>query len=86
MIRNHIAMNKIEIMVSIEGTESVTSNTLQARYSYTGNDIVYNMTFAPCVFIGKDNQAVIDFNHFQDLVSLDDGHDYHDDIYIQTIN
>ena len=44
------------------------------------------MTFAPCVFIGKDHQAVIDFNHFQDLVSLDDGHDYHDDIYIQTIN
>ena len=86
MIRHHIAANKIEIIVSIEGTESVTSNTLQARYSYTGNDIVYNMAFAPCVHIGEDGQAVIDFNHFHDLVALDENHNYHDDIFIQTIN
>ena len=81
-----IAANKIEIVVSIEGTESVTSNTLQARYSYTGDDILYNMAFAPCVRIGDDGQAVIDFNHFHDLVALDESHNYHDDIFIQTIN
>lgn len=47
---------------------------------------MYNMAFAPCVRIGDDGQAVIDFNHFHDLVALDESHNYHDDIFIQTIN
>ncbi|OAO14366.1 hypothetical protein AV274_3956 [Blastocystis sp. ATCC 50177/Nand II] len=33
-----------------------------------------------------EKAAVIDFNHFHDLVALDESHNYHDDIFIQTIN
>lgn len=80
-----MVINDIEIVVMIEGTESVTSNSLQARYSYTWTDIVYNMTFAPCVSINEKKEAVIDFNRFQKLVTLDNQQPYHEDIYIQSI-
>lgn len=85
MISNHIAGNDIEVVVMIEGTESVTSNSLQARYSYASCDIEYNMTFAPCVCISDKHQAVINFNRFQELVSLDPNQQYHNDLFIQTI-
>lgn len=85
MIRDHIEGNDIEVVVMIEGTESVTSNSLQARYSYTFRDIEYNLTFAPCVFISDKKQAVIDFNRFQELVSLDPSQNYHNDLFIQSI-
>lgn len=85
MIHNHIEVNDLEIVVLIEGTESVTSNSLQARYSYTASDIEYNMTFAPCVYISDKKQAVIDFNRFQDLIPLDPSSNYHDDLFIQSI-
>jgi singapore isolate B (sub-type 7) whole genome shotgun sequence assembly, scaffold_4 len=85
MIRNWIVDRDLEIIVMIEGTESVTSNSLQARYSYTSDDIEYNMTFRPCVSINEKKQAVIDFNKFQELLSLDPHIDYHGDIFIQSI-
>lgn len=84
-IRNHIEGNDIEIMVLIEGTESVTSNSLQARYSYVASDIEYNMTFAPCVYISDKNQAVINFNNFQELVPIDPNSNLSTDLFIQTI-
>lgn len=39
-----------EIIVFLEGTCEVTGMTLQARHSYKCEDIVFNHTFAPCVF------------------------------------
>ena len=69
----------------IEGTESVTSNSLQARYSYAASDIEYNMTFAPCVCINEKKQAVINFNRFHELVHVDPNNDCHNDLFIQSI-
>lgn len=77
--------NDVEIVVMIEGAESVTSRSLQARYSYMWTDISYNMTFAPCVSISEKREAVIDFNRFHKLISLDSEQPYHEDIYIQSI-
>ena len=77
--------NSLEIMVMIDGTESVTSNTLQARYSYTAEDIEFNAIFRPCVSIDEQKGAVIDFNKFHDLIPLDPRVDYNEDIYIQSI-
>ncbi len=85
IIRNHIEVNDLEVVVLIEGTESITGNSLQARYSYAASDIEYNMTFAPCVYISDKKQAVIDFNRFQDLIPLDPTSNYHDDLFIQSI-
>ena len=85
VLRNHLIGDDLEICVMIEGTESVTSNSLQARYSYTADDIEFNMTFRPCVSINEKKEAVIDFNKFQELLSLDPRIDYHEDIFIQSI-
>ena len=84
-LEKHIVGNDLEIMVTIDGTESVTSNTLQARYSYTADDIEFNAIFRPCVSIDEQKGAVIDFNKFHDLIPLDPRVDYNEDIYIQSI-
>ena len=84
-LRNHIVGNDLEVVVMSEGTESVTSNSLQARYGYTASDIEFNRTFRPCVSISEKKEAVIDFNRFQELVSLDPRLDYHEDLFIQSI-
>ena len=85
MFYNHFAEKNLEVMVMIDGTESVTSNSLQARYSYTVDDIEFNATFHPCVSIDGTKGAVIDFNKFHELISLDPRLGYHGDIYIQSI-
>ena len=84
-LQKHIVGNNLEIMVMIDGTESVTSNTLQARYSYAVDDIEFNAIFRPCVSIDEQKGAVIDFNKFHDLIPLDPRVDYNEDIYIQSI-
>lgn len=40
----------IEIVILLEGTDELTGAVIQARHSYTYNDILWNHTFAPCVF------------------------------------
>ena len=53
-----------------EGEENITGCTCQARHSYTADDITWDMTFAPCVFLDKDEGGfVVDFDKFHDLVS-----------------
>ena len=43
-IMEHIRVNDLEIVVLVEGIESVTSNKMQARFSYAAEDIVPNAT------------------------------------------
>ncbi|EER13551.1 Inward rectifier potassium channel irk-1, putative [Perkinsus marinus ATCC 50983] len=43
-----------EVVVLVEGIEGNTSSTLQARHSYTIDDLVVNATYAPCVTTGDD--------------------------------
>jgi len=57
-----------------EGEENITGCTCQARHSYTADDITWDMTFAPCVFLDKDEGGfVVDFDKFHDLVSAAKG-------------
>ena len=44
-----------EIIVFLEGTCEITGSQLQARHSYRVEDIVFNHTFAPCVFPGTSH-------------------------------
>ena len=70
-IMEHIRVNDLEIVVLVEGIESVTSNKMQARFSYAAEDIVPNATFMPCVR-DEDSNAEIDFEKFQQVVPLDE--------------
>eukprot|EP00045_Choanoeca_perplexa_P011333 m.119579 g.119579 ORF g.119579 m.119579 type:complete len:133 (-) comp15598_c0_seq2:3279-3677(-) len=44
----------IEILAIVEGVDPYTAATVQARHSYTLDDIVFEHTFAPCVTRGSD--------------------------------
>ena len=72
-------------MVLVEGTESVTSNKLQARYSYAADDIVTNCAFSPCVVEGPDGSALVDFEKFQQLVPLVENTANEECVFMQSI-
>ncbi|KAF0717163.1 hypothetical protein AaE_010917, partial [Aphanomyces astaci] len=68
-IAHHVAQSDLELVVVLEGTDATSGNTMQARYSYTADDIKWHHTFAPCV--SRDpvtHGAVVDFDLFHTLV------------------
>ena len=62
-----------EIIVMIEGIDSVTSDTIQSRYSYTTKDIVWEHMFAPIVSEIGSGGVEVDFAKFHDLVPITEG-------------
>ena len=85
VILDTIRRKDLEIIVLIEGTESVTSCKLQARYSYAADDIVINRMFCPCVTVGEQGNAVVDFVKFHQTVPVDPGDTAKDDLFIQSV-
>jgi len=57
-----------EILVVVEGVDTMTAATVQARHSYIGEDIIWDHTFAPMLSIDPVQGAVIDFTKIDDLV------------------
>lgn len=65
MVMRFIADRSLEIVVLIEGNDSTTGGVVQARHSYTGDDILWNTSFVPCVLQDDDTGgAVIDYSLF----------------------
>ena len=65
MVMRFIADRSIEIVVLVEGNDSTTGGVVQARHSYTGDDIQWNTSFVQCVLQDEDTGgAVIDFSLF----------------------
>ncbi|OAO15878.1 Inward rectifier potassium channel irk-1 [Blastocystis sp. ATCC 50177/Nand II] len=85
LIMDHIRKNDLEVIVLIEGTESVTSSKLQARFSYAVTDIEVNRTFGPCVTAGKDGEAVIDFEKFHKTVPIDPNNAAQESLFLQSV-
>jgi len=57
-----------EILIILEGVDTMTAATVQARHSYIAEDIAWDCTFAPMFSICKEQGAVIDFTKIDDLV------------------
>lgn len=85
MIMNHIRCNDLEIVVLVEGTESVTSNKLQARFSYAVDDIMANYAFSPCVQDDGNGGALIDFEKFQQVVPLNEQNSRRESLFLQSV-
>ena len=66
-LKSWLEEKSMEILVILEGIDPLTSATLQARHSYTANDIVFDAWFAPCVHSDESGECVIDFAKFHDL-------------------
>ncbi|CAM9642852.1 unnamed protein product [Ascophyllum nodosum] len=59
---------ELEVVVILEGTDTATGSTVQARYSYCWEDIQWNRTFASCVTQAEDGACLLDFSKFHDTV------------------
>eukprot|EP00049_Salpingoeca_infusionum_P025520 m.19897 g.19897 ORF g.19897 m.19897 type:complete len:464 (-) comp8095_c0_seq1:253-1644(-) len=68
-ILEHMASKNTEVLCVIEGVDSSTAFTVQARHSYTAEDMEPHHTFAPCVFKSTDGGCVIDYHRFHDLIT-----------------
>ncbi|CAI5723528.1 unnamed protein product [Hyaloperonospora brassicae] len=62
-IMNHLCKSKLEVVVILEGIDSSTSNTMQARYSYVDDDIAWDATFERCV-VTTSRGLCVDFDRF----------------------
>ena len=69
-IRKHLSASEMEVIVVLEGIDPHTSNTFQARQSYTASDIVFDEMFVPSLSVGGDGQAVFDWTAFHQLQSV----------------
>ena len=67
-IRSYMADVSLEVIVLVEGIESSQSGTVQCRHSYNVDDIVFDKTFAECVFEDTSSGGItIDFSRFHSL-------------------
>ena len=71
MIQRYMIDRKMEIFAIVEGIDSTTGGSCQARHSYIPSEIEWDKSFAPCVFEDeRDGSAVIDFSVFHDLIDV----------------
>ena len=55
----------MEVLVLIEGIDPLTSNSLQAKYSYKWGEVRENEAFCPCVYVDKEKGGcVVDITRF----------------------
>ena len=67
MIREHIANSALEVVVIVEAIDPHSSNTFQARHSYTAADIEFDHSFMPCMSVASDGQALLNWESFHKL-------------------
>ncbi|KAH9125046.1 hypothetical protein AeMF1_004278, partial [Aphanomyces euteiches] len=68
-IEQHLLLSELEIVVILEGTDAMTGNTMQARYSYTPHDLRWRHAFERCVSRDPVTQGpLIDFDKFHQVV------------------
>ena len=67
IVKQHMVKCNAEVLVLIEGVDPTTSSTVQARQSYTVDDIAVGFAHSPCVRFGGRG-AEIDFSLFHDLI------------------
>jgi hypothetical protein len=71
-LMNHLKKSKLEVIVILEGIDGSTSNTMQARHSYTDEDMVWDHTFENCVSRTKEGFVMINFDKFHSLKPVED--------------
>ncbi|CAM9709886.1 unnamed protein product [Scytosiphon promiscuus] len=64
----YVQDRELEVVVILEGTDTSTGSTVQARHSYCWEDILWDRTFASCVTRGKDGACEVDFSKFHDTL------------------
>ena len=62
---------RVEIVAIVEGVDAASGGVVQARHSFTCEEIIWDKAYKPCVFEDKeDGSAVIDFSLFHELIDV----------------
>lgn len=73
MVQRYMRDRQIEVIVIVEGVDAATGGMVQARHSYTSDEIEWNKSFECCVFKDPvDGCTTIDFSQFHELVDVPD--------------
>lgn len=73
MVQRYMRDRQIEIIVIVEGVDAATGGMVQARHSYTSDEVEWNKSFECCVFKDPaDGCTTIDFSQFHELVDVPD--------------
>jgi hypothetical protein len=71
-IDQFLVNERVEIICLVEANDAATSGTMQARHSYTAEDIEFDKMFSPCTMEEENTgAAVIDFRLFHQLEQVD---------------
>jgi hypothetical protein len=65
MIQRYLQDRNVEIIAIVEGVDAATGGNLQARHSYTCDDLEWDKTFVNCIFNGSGNAQESDSEEFE---------------------
>jgi len=62
---------RVEIVAIVEGVDAASGGVVQARHSFTCDEIIWDKAYKPCVFEDReDGSAIIDFSLFHELIDV----------------
>jgi len=64
LIKQHLSRSHLEVVVIVEAIDPHSSNTFQARHSYTAEDILFDHSFEASMQIAADGQAQLNWDLF----------------------
>mmetsp|Transcript_2714 Transcript_2714/g.5821 ORF Transcript_2714/g.5821 Transcript_2714/m.5821 type:complete len:464 (+) Transcript_2714:135-1526(+) len=66
LIERWLEKSSSEVLCVLEGVDSLTASTVQARHSYNIEDIEWDQAFVPCAFSDPEGGCSIDFQKFHE--------------------
>ncbi|MGQ4646043.1 ion channel [Lyngbya aestuarii] len=60
-----------EIVVTLTGLDETVSQTIHARHSYIGSEILWGKSFVDILLRGRDGRRVIDYSRFHDVLPVE---------------
>jgi hypothetical protein len=72
MIISYMRDRNVEIIILVEGQDALTGGIVQARHSYTIDEICWDAEFVQCVYEAPDGSPLIDYNKFHNMT-----HNFH---------
>jgi potassium inwardly-rectifying channel subfamily J len=67
MTQMYMQDRRVEIVAVVEGCDQATGGSVQARHSFTVDEIFWDKSFKQCVFVDKDDgAAIVDFSQFHE--------------------
>ena len=67
-----LAKSNAEILIILTGLDETFSSTIHSRYVYKVKDILWSMRFVDILYKGDREKYYIDYQHFHDVIALDE--------------